>query len=190
MEAIRTVEAQIVRTCRSAIKGDAIERDVLAVNYDERRPTVISVEVDLAVMECDSAHMAQPQSVRRLGGLAGRLPIIGLRRIDIDIRRRMPAGNRQIHIGDSDVLDGNTDASAHGVGKLPTATAGVNRGQVADADVANDTNRGPRAAATGAITSLQPNRNRSALHVDGVIGHAINDSPIIPGEPDSAPSGL
>src|SRR5260370_16674622 len=162
MEAVHAVEAQIVRTCRPAIKGDSIEGDGLPVNQDERRPSIVGVEVDLAVGEGNSPHVPQPPSIGRFGALACRLPIIGLRWIDGGIRRWVPAGNGQIHIGDADVLDGNTNAAAHGTGEFPTTTAGVNLGDIAIADFSTNTNRRPRSAATGAITSLQPNRNRSA----------------------------
>src|SRR5579859_3512994 len=162
MEAIHAVEAKVIRTPASAVVVETIHCDVLAVNCNKSRPVVIGIEMNLAVGEGNSPHVPQPPSVGWFRALACRLPIIGLGWIDGCVGRRMPSGNRQIHIGDADVLDGNTHAAAHCTGELPTTTAGVNRGHVTDADVADNTDRGPRSAATGAIASLQPNRNRGA----------------------------
>src|SRR5712692_4821756 len=101
----------------------------------------------------------------------------------------MPTGHGQVHVGDGDVLDGNTNPSADRVGELSASAAGVNSGDVCDADVADDTDRRPRSAATGTVASFDPDRDGCARHGNGVVGYAVDDCTIIGGDSNPSLSG-
>src|SRR5438034_10245613 len=98
MESIHAVETKVVWTPRSALVGKSIEGNGLAIHRDDCRPAVVGIKMNRGILERYSPYVPHPPTIGRFRALACGLPIIGLRRVDFDVRRRMPTAHGQVHV--------------------------------------------------------------------------------------------